>query len=81
MKKRKLIGAGSNVGGSGISLWHSEIFARISKICNGSKNFAIQAKIWLWPNFAIIEKITVHSEILNFCYASDFRYDSEISLS
>ena len=28
--------------------------------------------------FAIIEKITVHSENLNFRYASHFRYDSEI---
>ena len=29
-------------------------------------------------NFAIIAKITVHSEILNFRYASYFRYDREI---
>ena len=29
-------------------------------------------------NFAIIVKITMHSENLNFRDASDFRYDSEI---
>ena len=31
--------------------------------------------------FAMIAKVTVHSENLNFCYALYFRYDSEISLS
>ena len=31
--------------------------------------------------FAMIAKITVHSKNLNFRYASDFLYDSEISLS
>ena len=31
--------------------------------------------------FAIIAKITVDSENLNFCFALIFRYDSEFSLS
>ena len=41
----------------------------IAKISQGLQKFR---------NFANIAKITVHSENLNFRYASDFRYDSEI---
>ena len=48
---------------------------------NHSKNFSIPAKFHYAQFFAIIAKITVHSENLNFHYASNFRYDSEISLS
>ena len=44
--------------------------------------FAKLAKFrYLIEIFAIIAKITVHSENLNFCYALYFLYDSEISLS
>ena len=32
-------------------------------------------------DFAMIAKITVHSENFNFLYACIFRYDSEFSLS
>ena len=39
------------------------------------------AKIRYAGIFAIITKITVHSENFNFRYAQLFRYDSEISLS
>ena len=45
-------------------------------------NFCYDSEILLsWKKFAIIAKITVHSENLNFHYACIFRYDSEISLS
>ena len=37
-----------------------------------------EAKIRYAGIFAIIEKITVHSEKFNFRYACIFRYDSEI---
>ena len=35
---------------------------------------------WL-ENFAMIAKITLHRENLNFRYACNFRYDREMSLS
>ena len=50
----------------------------LRKFRNHSKNFAIPAKLRYAQFFAIIAKITIHSENLNFRYASDFRYDSEI---
>ena len=40
-----------------------------------------EAKIRYVGIFAIIAKITVHSENFNFRYACIFRYDSEFSLS
>ena len=52
-----------------------ENFATIAKISQSLQNFAMHIF------FAIIAKITVHSENSNFRYASHFRYDSEISLS
>ena len=63
----------------------------LRKFRNHSENFAIPAKFryaqffamiakfrYHRKKFAIIAKITGHSENLNFRYASDFRYDSEI---
>ena len=65
-----------------------ENFARIAKISQGlqkirnySENFAIPTKFRYAHFFAIIAKIIMHNENLNFCYASHFRYDSKISLS
>ena len=71
-----------------------EIFATISKISQSLRNFryahyfAMIAKFRYHcenslslRKFAIREKVTVHSENLNFRYALYFRYDSEISLS
>ena len=55
-KKCKLIGAGSNAGGSGISLWHSENFAMVAKISQSKRKFRYG------QIFAIIAKITVHRE-------------------
>ena len=46
-----------------------ENFARIAKISQSLRKFTI------------IAKTNVHSENLNFHYASHFRYDSKISLS
>ena len=48
---------------------------------NHRENFAILEKFSLCTNFARLEKITVHSENLNFTVPVFFRYDSEISLS
>ena len=42
------------------------------------ENFAIPAKFRYAQFFAIITKVTVYSENLNFRYALYFRYDSEI---
>ena len=52
-------------GSAGFSLWHSENFARIAKILQSLRKFAI------------IGKVTVHSENSNFRYACNFCYDSE----
>ena len=70
---------------------HCENFARIAKISqpkrkfrNQSENFAIPAKFSLCTYFAIITKVTVHRENLNFAMPcifamiAKFRYDSEI---
>ena len=64
----------------GFSLCIAKISQGLRKFRNHSENFAIPAKFRYAQFFAIIAKITVHSENLNFCYASDFRYDSEFSL-
>ena len=53
----------------GISLWHSENFARIAKISQWQRKFRNASKIPLWPNFRYLAKVTVHSENSNFCYA------------
>ena len=53
----------------------------LQKFGNSSENFEIIAKISLCHIFAIIAKITVHSENSNFLYACNFLYESEISLS
>ena len=50
----------------------------LRNFCNHSENFAILAKFRYSQFFAIIAKITVHSENLNFRYALHFLYDSEI---
>ena len=72
------------------SLCIAKISQGLQKFRNHSENFAIPAKfryhseklcIAKFRKFAIIAKVTVHSENLNFCYALYFRYDSEISLS
>ena len=59
----------------------AKILQGLRKFRNHSENFAIPANFRYAQFFAIIAKITVHSENLNFRYASDFLYDSEISLS
>ena len=70
-----LIGAGRNAGGSGISLWHSKIFRKDCEI------FAMVAKILQSQRkFAIIAKITVHSEILNFPMPQIFAMIAKFSL-
>ena len=53
----------------------AKISQGLRKFRKDCENFATIAK---FRNFANIAKITVHSENLNFRYASDFRYDSEI---
>ena len=53
----------------------------LRKFRNHRENFAILEKFSLCTNFARLEKITVHSENLNFTVPVFFRYDSEISLS
>ena len=58
----------------------AKISQGLRKFRNHSGNFAIPTKFRYAHFFAIIAKITVHSENLNFRYASHFRYDSEISL-
>ena len=50
-------------------------FASIEKISQSLRNFRYA------HFFAIIEKVTMHSEKLNFRYALYFRYDSEIFIS
>ena len=50
-----------------------ENFATIAKNLQSLRNFSMHSQ-----KFAIIAKTTVHRENLNFRYASDFRYDSEI---
>ena len=45
----------------------------IAKFSQGLRKFHNPSE-----NFAVIAKITVHSEILNFRNALDFRYHSEI---
>ena len=50
----------------------------LRKFRNGSENFAILVKISLCHIFAMIAKFRYHSENLNFRYAYNFRYDSEI---
>ena len=58
----------------------------LRKFCNGSENFAILAKFRYGQIFAIIAKITVHSEIqifampAIFAMIAKFRYHSKISL-
>ena len=59
----------------------AKISQGLRKFCNHSENFAIPVKFRYAQFLAIIARITVHREILNFRYASDFRYDSEIFLS
>ena len=59
----------------------AKILQGLRNFCNNSENFAIPEKFRCAQFFAIIAKITLHSENLNFRYASDFLYDSEISLS
>ena len=49
-----------------------EIFATIAKISQSLQKFRYA------QFFAKLAKVTVHSENLNFRYASHFRYDSEI---
>ena len=59
----------------------AKISQGLRKFRNHSENFAIPTKFRyarFFAKFAIIAKITVHSENLNFHDASDFRYDSEI---
>ena len=51
---------------------YCENFARIAKILQSLRKFRYA------QFFAIIAKVTVHSENLNFRYAFYFRYDSEI---
>ena len=53
----------------------------LQKFRNPCENFAMHSFSLSKRNFAIIAKVTVHSENLNFRYALYFRYDSEISLS
>ena len=53
---------------------HCENFATIVKILQSLRNFRYA------HFFAMIAKVTVHSENLNFRYALYFLYDSEISL-
>ena len=59
----------------------AKISQGLRKFHNHSENFAIPAKFRYAQFCAMIAKITVHSENLTFRYASDFRYDSKISLS
>ena len=54
----------------------AKISQGLRKFSNHSDNFAIPAKFRYAHFFAIITKITVHSENLNFRYASYFFYDS-----
>ena len=51
---------------------HCENFATIAKTSQSLRNFRYA------HFFAIIAKVTVHSENLNFHYALYFRYDSKI---
>ena len=73
--------AGGNAGNAGFLLCIAKISQGLRKFHNHSENFAIPAKFRYAHFFTIIGKITVHSENLNFRYASHFRYDSKISLS
>ena len=60
------------------SLCIAKISQGLRKFRNHSKNFAIPAKFHYAQFFAIIAKVTMHSENLNFRYALYFRYGSEI---
>ena len=72
--------AGGNAGNAGFSLCIAKILQGLRKFRNHSENFTIPAKFRYAHFFAMIAKITMHSENLNFRYASHFLYDSEISL-
>ena len=54
---------------------HCENFATIAKISQSLRNFRYA------HFFAMIAKVTVHSENLNVVHALYFRYHSEISIS
>ena len=74
------LNAGRKQESAGFSLCIAKISQGLRKFRNHNENFAILAKFCYAQFFAIIAKITVHSENLNFRYASYFRYHSEISL-
>ena len=66
--------ARGNAGGKACRIFamHCENFSTIVKISQSLRNFRYAYF------FAIIAKVTVHSENLNFRYTLYFRYDSEI---
>ena len=55
-----------------------ENFATIPKISQSLQNFSMHSFSLSYGKFAIIAKVTMHSENLNFLYALYFRHDSEI---
>ena len=61
--------AGGNTGVQDFCYGIAKISQGLRKFRNHSKNFAIPAKFRYAQFFAIIAKITVHSENLNFHYA------------
>ena len=74
------LNAGGMQESAGFSLCIAKISQGLRKFRNHSENFTIPTKFRYAQFFAMIAKITMHSEDLNFLYASYFRYDSEISL-
>ena len=67
-----------NTGGvqecAGFSLCIAKISQGLRKFRNHSKNFAIPAKFRYAQFFAMIAKVIVHSENLNFRYDSEIHY-------